>query len=67
MLNRIQTLLQYYIFYIGFFLFSVCWRVKAGGLGQKISAYSDKYCLSEGEIYKQDFYSKDFCDSKNFC
>ena len=43
------------------------WRVKAGGLGQKVSAYSDKYCLSEGEIYKQDFYSKDFCDSKNFC
>ena len=26
------------------------WRVKAGGLGQKVSAYSDKYCLSEGEI-----------------
>ena len=43
------------------------WRVKAGGLGQKISAYSDKYCLSEGEISNQDFYSKDFCDNKNFC
>ena len=42
------------------------WRVKAGGLGQKVSAYSDKYCLSEGEISNQDFYSKDFCDNKNF-
>lgn len=27
MLNRIQTLLQYYIFYIGFFLFSVYFKV----------------------------------------
>ena len=31
------------------------WRVKAGGLGQKVAACSDKYCLSEGEISNQDF------------
>ena len=43
------------------------WRVKSGGLGQKVSACSDKYYLSEGESSNQYFYSKDFCDSKNFC
>ena len=30
--------------------------MEAGGFGQEISACSDKYCLSEGEVSNQDFF-----------